>query len=64
MRHVRSRDGAILSCDSRYFTTGLVPGSIMASQLQSTARDHWQVENCLHFVKDRWRDEDRHDQLL
>lgn len=22
-------------------------------------RDHWQVENCLHFEKDRWWDEDR-----
>ena len=28
--------------------------------LQSYVRDHWQVENCLHFVKDRWWDEDRH----
>jgi hypothetical protein len=25
-----------------------------------TIRDHWQVENCLHYVKDRWWDEDRH----
>jgi hypothetical protein len=23
-------------------------------------RHHWQVENCLHYVKDRWWDEDRH----
>lgn len=23
-------------------------------------RGHWQVENCLHFVKDRWWEEDRH----
>ena len=23
-------------------------------------RDHWQIENSLHFVKDRWWDEDRH----
>jgi predicted transposase YbfD/YdcC len=23
-------------------------------------RAHWQVENSLHFVKDRWWDEDRH----
>jgi len=23
-------------------------------------RGHWQVENSLHFVKDRWWDEDRH----
>jgi len=23
-------------------------------------RDHWQVENCLHWVKDRYLEEDRH----
>ncbi|HBO45690.1 MAG TPA: hypothetical protein DD670_17540 [Planctomycetaceae bacterium] len=23
-------------------------------------RGHWQVENCLHFIEDRWWDEDRH----
>lgn len=32
----------------------------MASELQSLIRGHWQVENCLHFIKDRWWDEDRH----
>jgi predicted transposase YbfD/YdcC len=59
-REVRSRDGEVRSCDSRYFTTSLDPGSVTASGLQSYVRDHWQVENCLHFVKDRWWDEDRH----
>jgi hypothetical protein len=57
---VRSSHGAILSCDSRYFTTSLDPASVTAAQLQAYARDHWQVENCLHFVKDHWWDEDRH----
>jgi predicted transposase YbfD/YdcC len=28
--------------------------------LHADIRGHWQVENCLHFVKDRWWDEDRH----
>lgn len=23
-------------------------------------RGHWQVENSLHYIKDRWWDEDRH----
>ena len=59
-REVRSDDGAVLSCDSRYFATSLDPESVTASQLQSYVRDHWQVENCLHFIKDRWWDEDRH----
>ena len=29
-------------------------------QLLQVVRGHWQVENSLHFVKDRWWDEDRH----
>lgn len=59
-REVCSRAGARLSCDSRYFATSLDPDSVTASDLQAYVRDHWQVENCLHFVKDRWWDEDRH----
>ena len=27
---------------------------------QKVIRDHWQVETSLHFVKDRWWEEDRH----
>jgi predicted transposase YbfD/YdcC len=59
-REVRSADGEILSCESRYFATSIDPASVTASELQSHIRGHWQVENCLHFVKDRWWDEDRH----
>lgn len=59
-REVRSSDGTILLAESRYFATSLDPGSVTASGLQSYVRDHWQVENCLHFIKDRWWDEDRH----
>ena len=29
-------------------------------KLLQLIRDHWQVENCLHWHKDRWWDEDRH----
>jgi len=28
-------------------------------QLLKYVRGHWQIENSLHFVKDRWWDEDR-----
>jgi hypothetical protein len=49
-----------LSHDTRYFITSLDPSKVTASGLQKLVRDHWQVENCLHFVKDRWWDEDRH----
>jgi predicted transposase YbfD/YdcC len=59
-REVRSANGGILSRESRYFVTSIDPGSVTASELQSYIRGHWQVENCLHFVKDRWWDEDRH----
>jgi hypothetical protein len=33
---------------------------ISPKRLMSLIRDHWQIENNLHFVKDRWWDEDRH----
>jgi predicted transposase YbfD/YdcC len=59
-REVRSPQGEILLADSRYFLTSLDPASVTSAGLQSYVRDHWQVENCLHFVKDRWWDEDRH----
>lgn len=57
---VCSLDGKIVLAESRYFATSLDPSSVTSSRLQSYVRDHWQVENCLHFVKDRWWDEDRH----
>lgn len=58
-REVRSA-GETLSCESRYFAARLDPASVTSRDLQSYVRDHWQVENCLHFTKDRWWDEDRH----
>jgi predicted transposase YbfD/YdcC len=57
---VRSPEGEILLAETRYFATSLDPASVTARGLQSYVRDHWQVENCLHFIKDRWWDEDRH----
>ena len=59
-REVRSADGALLLQESRYFVTSLDPGAVTPSELHSYIRGHWQVENCLHFIKDRWWDEDRH----
>ena len=59
-REVRSPNGKILLADSRYFVTSIDPASVTSAGLQAYVRDHWQVENCLHFVKDRWWDEDRH----
>lgn len=59
-REVREADGAILSCESRYFITSLAPESVTYSELYDYIHGHWEVENCLHFIKDRWWDEDRH----
>jgi hypothetical protein len=38
----------------------LDPEKVTPKQLLQHVRHHWQVENCLHFIKDRWWDEDRH----
>ena len=59
-REVRSAEGEGLSCESRYFIASLDPDRVTPADLQAYARGHWQVENGLHFVKDRWWDEDRH----
>ena len=53
------REKTRLFRDTRYFLTSLNPETT-ASDLLRLARGHWQVENCLHFVKDHILDEDRH----
>jgi hypothetical protein len=50
----------LISHDTRYFTASCDPDLVSADQLLMRVRDHWHVENCLHFSKDRWWDEDRH----
>jgi len=59
-REVRLADGALLLHESRYFVTSLDPSTVTSAELHAYIRGHWQVENCLHFIKDRWWDEDRH----
>jgi hypothetical protein len=59
-RIVRAPCGEVLSYESRYFIGSLDPSTVIAAQLQLWIRGHWQIENCLHFTKDRWWDEDRH----
>lgn len=46
--------------ETRYFLTSLDPGLVTATELLAAARAHWQIENSLFFIKDRWWDEDRH----
>ena len=59
-REVYGKDGLLESHDVRYFLTSLDPSGVRPCDLQKLVRDHWQVETSLHFVKDRWWEEDRH----
>ena len=43
--------------DTRYFITSLM---LSAACLLRLIRGHWQVENCLHWMKDRGWEEDKH----
>jgi len=52
--------GAEPRTETRYFATALDPGRVTPDGLLAAVRGHWQVENGLHFIKDRWWDEDRH----
>ena len=46
--------------ETRYFATGVDPERVTPDELLAAVRGHGQVENGLHFIKDRWWDEDRH----
>ena len=52
--------GAVVSTETRYFATAVDPGHVTPDELLAVVRGHWQVENGLHYIKDRWWDEDRH----
>jgi predicted transposase YbfD/YdcC len=43
--------------ESRFFITSLVLSAVCLLRL---IRGHWQVENCLHWMKDRGWEEDKH----
>lgn len=53
-------DGTVLLSETRYFLTSLDPEQVSAAELLTAVRGHWQIENSLFFLKDRWWDEDRH----
>lgn len=66
LRAILRVDGATIHHDgeetteTRYFAASLDPARVSATRLLAIVRGHWQIENSLHFVKDRWWDEDRH----
>jgi hypothetical protein len=58
-RETRPRHGAATT-ETRYFASSLDPARVGPARLLGLVRGHWQVENSLHYEKDRWWDEDRH----
>jgi len=48
------------SSEVRYFISSLDASAVRAKRFLELATGHWQVENRLHLVKDRWWDEDKH----
>lgn len=59
-RRVVDRDGNEKSFETRYFITSVPDRSVSNADIAAIIRNHWQIENQLHFRKDRWWDEDRH----
>jgi len=57
---LRADDGGIVLHDTRYYVCSLDPEQVTADDLLRYVRQHWRIENSLHFLKDRWWDEDRH----
>ena len=49
-----------VSCTPRYFVSSLDASSVSAERFLELVSGHWQVENRLHLVKDRWWEEDKH----
>ena len=42
---------------TRYFAASLDPGRVTPGRLLGLIRGHWEVENSLHYEKDRWWDD-------
>jgi predicted transposase YbfD/YdcC len=48
------------SVETRYFISSLDPDKVPASKFQTYMLGHWEIENCLHGVKDKEYAEDKH----
>jgi predicted transposase YbfD/YdcC len=59
-RELRTFTGHVVARDTRYYVSSLHPDQVTAADLLEYIRGHWRIENGLHFLKDRWWDEDRH----
>jgi predicted transposase YbfD/YdcC len=54
------RKGKVLFEETRYFISSLDPDEVSAERFQELILCHWEIENCLHGVKDKEYDEDKH----
>jgi len=54
------REGKAPSVETRYYVSSLDPDKVSAQEFQSYILGHWEVENCLHMIKDRDCGEDKH----
>ena len=54
-----SMAGVTASRETRHLITSLKADEVSPRRLMELVRGHWSVENGLHFIKDRWWDEDR-----
>lgn len=52
-------DGKNKSVEIAYYITSIPPEDSDDDVLLTTTRNHWQIENCLHWVRDVTFDEDR-----
>jgi hypothetical protein len=53
------KPGVVATLETRHFVTSLGADEASPKRLMDLVRGHWGVENGLHFIKDRWWDEDR-----
>ena len=54
------KDGKLVSRQQRYFISSLDASKVSPERFLALVQGHWQVENRLHLIKDRWWDEDKH----
>ena len=52
--------GKTPTVETRYFISSLDPDKVSAKEFQAYILGHWEVENCLHGVKDKEYAEDKH----
>lgn len=54
------KDGVRQPCEKRYFVSSLDAQVVPPERFLELVQGHWQIENRLHLIKDRWWDDDRH----